>query len=146
VGQTDMTFEKLSQRRSLRLTLTESGREALAFYFRPGVTWEVARIQDRFDPRYEAELFDPNIYDPLRVFGELIEYQVANGWSWLSPDDFALTSNPYLLSDDAAVEDEGTLSVSFVYFYNDYALRDPLAELCQRGEVIFAGTEIEPAS
>jgi hypothetical protein len=141
-----MRFEKLAADRSLRLTLTASGLEALASYFRPGVTWEVARIQDRTDPRYQAELFDPETYDPLRVFGDLIEYHVANGWSWLSPDDFALTSNPYLLSDDAAVEDDGKLTVSFLYFYNDYAIRDPLAEVCQRGEVIFAGTEIEPAA
>jgi len=149
MGNANATFNKSVDQQTLEITLTADGKEIVADYFLPGVTWERATILDRTDPQFCPEIFDrgraQDPYGPLEVFGELVDYEVANGWTWLDPNDFALTSNPYILSDDASYEDDGTLTVSTVYRYGPWELRDPIDDLVRKGAVAFDRVVLDDA-
>jgi len=73
------------------------------------------------------------------VFAELMDYYQANGKYWnIAPEDIgALTSDPYLLTDDFVIEDNGDHVVSgSVWYYNDYMLRSLVNELMEGRTVI----------
>jgi hypothetical protein len=63
-------------------------------------------------------------------FIELLAHNLANGWTWIRPEDVgALTSAP-ILSDDVKRDDNGKLvSVVNVWWYTDYQLYSPVAEM-----------------
>ena len=72
---------------------------------------------------------------PNTEFDELVEYQLCNGWDWITPEEIgALTSAPIIGKN--VVDDTGLISVDEVYAYMDYQIFDPVEELFTEGEII----------
>ena len=80
----------------------------------------------------EAEL------DADSKLGEVIEWQLGNGWSWVRPEDIGALTDAPILSDDIAYDDQGdVVSVGAVYWYPRYDVSDPVACLLTDGSVEF---------
>lgn len=78
--------------------------------------------------------YHPEWDDDMRL-EETIEYEICNGWSWIKIG--ALTSAP-ILTDDVIFDDEGdVVEIGAVYYYNEYAIKDPVEVLLEDGYVIF---------
>lgn len=62
----------------------------------------------------------------------------GNGWGQVDPNDIgALTSDPFIITDDYTVEDDGTVEVGGrLWHYPDYAIRSPLTDLREKGETV----------
>ncbi|NDD55384.1 hypothetical protein EBZ39_16240 [bacterium] len=72
------------------------------------------------------------------LWREAIENYLGNGWGNPTPEDIgALTSDPYLLTDDYTVEDDGEVIVGRVWHFPDYMIACPLERILEYGEVIF---------
>src|SRR5579872_232493 len=68
----------------------------------------------------EAEL------DADSKLGEVIEWQLGNGWSWVRPEDISALTDAPILSDDIEYNDHGdVVSVGAVYWYPQYDVTDP---------------------
>lgn len=122
-----VTFETTSTR--LRITLTDAGRVELA---------DMRARQQAERDRWE-QIGRGYVKADQDVFYDLIEYELCNGWDTVTSEDIgALSSNPYILSDEIERDDHGTVTwAGFVYAFDAYALRDPLVDLEQNGYVDF---------
>lgn len=69
---------------------------------------------------------------------QMIEFQIGNGWSWLSPSDIgAMTSAP-IISDEVFQNDHGDIVlVGRVYWHSNYAVEDPIARFAEGKSVTF---------
>lgn len=102
----------------LRITLTEDGKQECTEWY-----------EDRGDDFNGEELFH-----------NLLEYELCNSdWELVGAEELgALTSNPYLLSQEVERNEEGELTkVGKVFYYNYYVLRDPVYDMIQDGYVDF---------
>ena len=103
----------------LRITLTTSGRE----WF-PEI--EIIRDHRGIDA----------------AFVELIEYQLANGWELVRPEEIGALTDSLILSADVRRDDHGDLvRVGRIDWNPDYAVNDEIEVLEERGWIQFAGTE-----
>ena len=74
--------------------------------------------------------------------GEMIEWQLGNGWSWVRPEDIGALTDAPILSDDIEYDDHGgVVSVGVVYWYPHYDVSDPVAQLLANGYVDFVRVE-----
>lgn len=80
--------------------------------------------------------------DADNKLAEIIHWQLANGWTFLSPEDAgALTDSP-ILSEDVNYDDHGNAQhVGIVYWYPEYQVKDPVAQLLENGFVDFTRQE-----
>ena len=70
--------------------------------------------------------------------GEVIEWQLGNGWSWVRPEDISALTDAPILSDDIEYDDEGeVVRVGTVYWFPQYDVVDPVAQLLTSGYVEF---------
>lgn len=76
----------------------------------------------------------------LALWSALLEDlgMTGNGWGQVDPNDIgALTSDPFILTDDYTVEDDGTVKVDGrLWHYPSYCLRSPLDDLREKGETV----------
>lgn len=72
---------------------------------------------------------------------ELMEWHLCNGWDSLMPDEIgALTGCPYIYSDQCERRDDrSVLFLGWVYWFDRYAVEDPVATLAEKGEVLLTG-------
>jgi hypothetical protein len=69
---------------------------------------------------------------------EVIEWQLANGWSLVRPEDIGALTGAPILSEDLDTDDHGHVrNVGQVYWYPEYDVRDPVAQLLEHGYVEF---------
>ncbi len=74
--------------------------------------------------------------------GEVIEWQLGNGWSWVRPEENGALTDAPILSDDIEYNDHGdVVSVGAVYWYPRYEVSDPVAQLLTDGSVDFVRVE-----
>ena len=74
--------------------------------------------------------------------GEVIEWQLGNGWSWVRPEDIGALTDAPILSDDIEYDDQGdVVSVGAVYWYPHYDVSDPVARVLTDGFVDFERVE-----
>lgn len=121
------TFTKTDN--GLRIDLTDAGK---------------ARIKELAEPARALNLLAPLPWGDAPVFTttdfyDLIEHQLCNGWDLVSPDAIgALTSNPYLLTDDPQYDYSGNVIIyGTIYAYDNYQINDPLDDLERNGYVLF---------
>lgn len=76
-----------------------------------------------------------DIYDVLESSGAL-----GDGWCLVSPEDIGALTDAPIIGYGIDVDDRGNYSLrgSWVWWYPDYAITDPLEELKKNGEVIFS--------
>ena len=61
---------------------------------------------------------------------ETIEWQLANGWSLVRPEDVGALTEAPIISEEIDDDDQGNvLKVGTVYWYPEYDVRDPVAQL-----------------
>lgn len=108
-------FQELPDR--LRIGLTPRGREEIA------------------EMRYTGR---PAGSD--RQLWELIEYQLCNGWTVVPPEDIGALTDATILTQDASFGDDGRVVLepdATVYWFPNYQILDPVAELYNKGFVDF---------
>lgn len=102
---------------NLRIVLLEEGRESVE---------EIAAKEITADSK----------------LAETIEWQLSNGWSFLRPEDIASLTDAPMLSEEADFDNQGTAyNVGKVYWYPQYDVRDPVAQLLENGYVEFVRGE-----
>ena len=104
-----VVLEKLPQGETgtpaLRLTLTAAGREAI---------------------EEEAPLTAPI----NAALARLLEWQLANGWELIAPEEIGALTDAPLLSDDGERDDEGKLiALTTVYWLPNYQILSEVAAL-----------------
>ena len=72
---------------------------------------------------------------------DLLEHYTCNGWNILSPDNFALCSNPFLLTDDVTYDEKDEPVYGTVYFYRAHGVHCPIEELLEHGKIFLSATE-----
>lgn len=76
--------------------------------------------------------------DYKRDIGYWTEYQLGNGWEFLRPEEIgALTDAPILAENVKRREDGEYIGVAWVFWYPDYAIRNPVDVLLRDGSVEF---------
>ena len=80
--------------------------------------------------------------DADNKLAEVLHWQLANGWTFLSPEDAGgLTDSP-ILSQDVEVDGQGKIEkVGIVYWYPQYDVYDPVARLLEDGFLDFERAE-----
>jgi len=69
---------------------------------------------------------------------DVLEYHLCNGWTWIEPRQIgALTEAPIIARDVEMNDDGDILFVDHIYWYPEYAILDPVAELFEHGFVEF---------
>lgn len=69
---------------------------------------------------------------------EVIEWQLANGWSWVNPADVGALTEAPILSEDVETDDDGTIChIGTAYWYRQYERYDPVEQLLEEGHVDF---------
>lgn len=68
---------------------------------------------------------------------EVIEWHIGNGWSFVDPEDIGALTEAPILSDDVDYDDQGKAKVGVVYWYPEYEVTDPVAQLLENGFVDF---------
>lgn len=69
---------------------------------------------------------------------QVIEWQLSNGWSMVRPEDVAALTDAPLITEDIDTDNQGNvLHVGIVYWYPEYEVRDPVAQLIENGSVDF---------
>lgn len=68
---------------------------------------------------------------------EVIEWHLGNGWSFVPPEDAGALTDAPILSDDIEYNDQGKATVGTVYWYPEYEVKDPVAQLLENGFVDF---------
>lgn len=93
-------------------------------------------LQITLDPESAKEV-DPATLDSDNTMYDLFEPVVANGLSWVSPEDIgALTDAPIL--SDSPTDDQGNPDPKANYWwYPNYQVESPVRELVEKGSVIF---------
>jgi hypothetical protein len=104
---------------NLRIALTDEGRVALP---------EIESIRDR---------------DGINAaFLSLIAPRLEHGWEAIRPEEIGALTDSLILGDDVERDDHGRLArVGRVYWNPDYAVRDEIEEIEQRGYVEYVGVE-----
>jgi hypothetical protein len=79
----------------------------------------------------EGFRFGSDLLDALGLLG--------NGWGNIDPEDIgALTDCDWIITDDYAVEDDGTVKVEGrIWWYPNYMVVDPMSVLAETGSVTF---------
>lgn len=73
---------------------------------------------------------------------ETIDWQLGNGWSFVRPEDIAALTDAPIITDDIDTDDQGNvLKVGKVYWYPQYDVRDPVAQLLENGYIDFVRGE-----
>jgi hypothetical protein len=75
----------------------------------------------------------------------MMEYHLCNGWDSVRPEEIgALTSCPFILSDDVERDERGELvTAGTVYWYEQYQIDSPVEELARNGRVVLRGVPRE---
>lgn len=61
----------------------------------------------------------------------------GNGWHFIPPEEIGALTDGDILSDDCAIEDDGTYTLyGPVYWDSDYQIRDAASRLLEDGEAI----------
>jgi hypothetical protein len=110
-------FKKLPSG-NLRIELLPEGRE------------EVEEIQRRED------------IGIFHKFCDVIEFQLANGWDLIHPEEIAALISDYcpVLSDEATYDDHGEAeTIGRVYWFPDYQIYDEVEKLLEDGSIVFEG-------
>lgn len=99
----------------------------------------------RLTPEGKTYIEDHNLLEKgtNEALYDLFENHMGNGWwLWTGGDEEpyqvlgAMTDSP-LVSNDATLNDDGTWEIGRVWWFPDYAVRDEVRELYERGEVVF---------
>jgi hypothetical protein len=73
-------------------------------------------------------------------FRELIEHQLCNGWTEVSPEDIGALTSGIILSDNVETNDDGKIvDIGRVYWDSQYAVQSAARELYEGGKVEFVG-------
>lgn len=72
---------------------------------------------------------------------EMLEWHTANGWNVPSMDDFALCSNPFLLTDEIMYDEVGNMvNCGLVYYYQNHETQCPIEQLLEHGIILLSST------
>jgi hypothetical protein len=109
-----VTFEK-TEGGNLKISLLPEGREEL-------------------DDLLAREL------DSDRIFHELVEHQLGNGWDSLPPETIGALTESIILSDEAELDDMGDfVNVGRCYWFPNYQVENPIETLRDKGSFTFTG-------
>jgi len=73
---------------------------------------------------------------------EVIEWHIGNGWTLVEPGDVGALTDAPILSEDINYDDHGNVQhVGVVYWYPEYEVKDPVAQLLENGFVDFTRYE-----
>jgi len=62
----------------------------------------------------------------------------SNGWSFVRPEDVGALTDAPIISEDVDTDDQGNVrNVGTVYWYPEYDVRDPVAQLLENGYIEF---------
>ena len=94
------------------------------------------------DNNLHIELIDHETDITNMGLDELFEYQLCNGWDFVSPEDFGALTEAPILSEEIIYTDEGEVErVGVVYWFPDYMIIDIIEQLIKNGEVVFLREE-----
>jgi hypothetical protein len=69
---------------------------------------------------------------------EVVDWQLSNGWSFVRPEDVSALTDAPIITEDIDTDNQGNvLKVGTVYWYQQYEVRDPVAQLLENGYVEF---------
>jgi hypothetical protein len=100
------------------------------------------RIQIRFECASEIDWDDLHARPTMEALSILFESQLVNGWQWIEPHEIAALTSAPILTDSAERDESGILiAVERVYWFAEYQVVDEIAELHEKGFVVFTGAE-----
>lgn len=78
----------------------------------------------------------------IYTWNEILESYYGNGWVNLA-GQIALNSNEFMISDDVTYDDKGMKidSIGRLYYYTNAAIRCPIEELLEYGEITLDSVE-----
>jgi hypothetical protein len=90
-------------------------------------------------PEGEAEIRD----NPEIGVEYLLEFQICNGWEYITPEEIGALTDATLLSNSADRDDQGKLlKIGAVYSnIGYYQMEDDVARLLRRGELVWSRCE-----
>lgn len=111
-------FEKIAGGSGLRITPTADGKVTTSEWF------------------FAQE-------DAEKVFAELIEYQLCNGWHRIAPEEIGALTDATIITDDVERDEHGKMvRCGRVYSnINYYQIESDVERLLRNGELIWTGAE-----
>lgn len=83
-----------------------------------------------------------NYLNTDQCFGELIEYQLGNGWEYVQPEEVGALTDGVLLTNDSQRDDHGKLlKIGRVFWDSNYQVRSAVRDLLEDGVTTFVGRE-----
>lgn len=115
-----VNFEKLPNG-NLRITLTEEGHETIR--------------------EWMADCGSEDTQN--QWFPDLIEYQLCNGWEWISPEECGALTDALIVTDAAERDEDGEIvRLGRVYTnINYYQIEGDIPRLLRLGELIWTSAE-----
>lgn len=94
------------------------------------------------EAREDVEEIASKKIDADSRLAEVIEWQLANGWSFVRPEVVAALTDAPILSEEVETDEQGEVrGVGTVYWYPQYDVRDPVEQLLHDGSVDFVRGE-----
>ena len=70
---------------------------------------------------------------------QLLEDHLCNGLEWVKPEDIAALTDSPIFSDVVEQDDDGIVTAcDYVWWYPDYQIKNPVAELFEHGTIMFS--------
>ena len=77
-------------------------------------------------------------WDADTKLAEVLAWQLANGWTWVRPEDVGALTGAPILSEEVDTDEQGNITqVGTVYWYSDYQVVDPVTQLLENGSIVF---------
>lgn len=74
----------------------------------------------------------------IDALAELLEYQTANGYEWIQPEEISALTDAPILGRDVTRDDSGNYqSAAAIYWFSDYQVLSAIDELRRRHPVTF---------
>jgi hypothetical protein len=94
------------------------------------------------DAREDVQEIASRELDADSELAEVLEWQLSNGWSLVQPEDVGALTDAPILTEDLDTDDQGEVRhVGTVYWFPQYDVSDPVAQLLQNGSVEFVRGE-----
>src|SRR5260221_678367 len=96
------------------------------------------RIKLLEEARADVQEMASKELDADSKLAQVIEWQLANGWSFVRPEDVGALTDAPIITEDIDTDDQGNVrNVGTVYWYPQYDVRDPVTQLLENGYVEF---------
>ena len=94
------------------------------------------------DTREEiAVMIDSKEYNYYQLAGDVFEYAICNGLSWVAPEDIGAMTDSLIFSDSTPHDDGVYAADANFYWFPNYQVECPIETLTQMGRVVFTKAE-----